>query len=81
MVPVWEVAGSQVSQVVLGSSANPVLHDHAIGVAMVAGRQPHDGVSFDVNLLFPGILCDLTRMGATYLLTLVARHQFGRWQH
>jgi aconitate hydratase len=48
----------------LGQSRVARLRDRA---AMVAGRQPHDGVSFDVSPLFPGILCDLTRMGATCL--------------
>ena len=49
VVPVREVAGEEVSQVVVGSSANPGLRDFAIVAAMVKGRQTRDEVSFDVN--------------------------------
>jgi aconitate hydratase len=79
VVPVREVAGTQVSQVVLGSSANPGLRDYAIVAAMVAGRQTHDTVSFDVNPSSREIFSDLTRMGATFdLIAAGARiHQTG----
>jgi aconitate hydratase len=79
VVPVREVAGTEVSQVVLGSSANPGLRDYAIVAAMVAGRQTHDAVSFDVNPSSREILADLTRMGATFdLIAAGARiHQAG----
>jgi aconitate hydratase len=49
VVPVREVEGTEVSQVVVGSSANPGLRDFAIAAAMVKGRQTSDAVSFDVN--------------------------------
>ena len=49
VVPVREVAGAEVFQVVLGSSANPGLRDLAVPALMVEGRQVHDRVSFDVN--------------------------------
>ena len=49
VVPVREVAGEPVGQVVIGSSANPGLRDFAIAAAIVAGRQTNDAVSFDVN--------------------------------
>jgi aconitate hydratase len=49
VVPVREVAGAEVYQVVLGSSANPGLRDLAVPAMMVEGRQVHDRVSFDVN--------------------------------
>jgi aconitate hydratase len=49
VVPVREVAGAEVFQCVIGSSANPGLRDFAIAALMVEGRQTHDRVSFDVN--------------------------------
>jgi aconitate hydratase len=79
VVPVREVAGTEVSQVVVGSSANPGLRDFAIVAAMVAGRQTSDAVSFDVNPTSRQILQDLTKMGATFeLIAAGARiHQAG----
>ncbi|MEX3646964.1 aconitate hydratase [Mycolicibacterium porcinum] len=70
VVPVSEVAGEPVSQVVIGSSANPGLRDFAIAAAMVHGRQTSPGVSFDVNPSSREILTDLTRMGATTELVI-----------
>jgi aconitate hydratase len=49
VVPVHEVAGRDVYQVVIGSSANPGLRDFAVPAMMVTGRQVHPRVSFDVN--------------------------------
>jgi aconitate hydratase len=79
VVTVREVAGTEVSQVVIGSSANPGLRDFAIVAAMVAGRQTSDAVSFDVNPSSRQILQDMTRIGATLdLITAGARiHQAG----
>jgi aconitate hydratase len=79
VVPVREVAGEPVSQVVVGSSANPGLRDFAITAAMVKGRQTAAGLSFDVNPTSREILQDLTRMGATFdLIAAGARiHQSG----
>ncbi|WP_373876692.1 aconitate hydratase [Lolliginicoccus levis] len=79
VVPVREVAGKPVSQVVIGSSANPGLRDFAIAAAMVAGRQTDAAVSFDVNPSSRQILADLTDMGATTdLIKAGARiHQSG----
>jgi aconitate hydratase len=79
VVPVREVAGEPVSQVVIGSSANPGLRDFAVVAAMVEGRQSADSVSFDVNPSSREIFEDLTRMGATFtLLAAGARlHQTG----
>lgn len=65
VVPVREVAGEEIAQVVIGSSANPGLRDFAIAAAMVAGRQTAPQVSFDVNPTSREILTDLTTMGAT----------------
>lgn len=79
IVTVREVAGTPVSQVVIGSSANPGLRDFAIAAAMVAGRQTADSVSFDVNPSSRQIFADLTKMGSTFdLISAGARiHQAG----
>ncbi|OBB12809.1 aconitate hydratase [Mycobacteriaceae bacterium 1482268.1] len=79
VVPVREVAGEKIAQVVIGSSANPGLRDFAIAAAMVEGRQTSPDVSFDVNPTSREILTDLTKMGATAsLVTGGARiHQAG----
>jgi aconitate hydratase len=79
VVPVGEVAGEPIGQVVVGSSANPGLRDFAVVAAMVAGRQTSDAVSFDVNPSSREIMEDLTRMGATTdLIAAGARiHQAG----
>ncbi|GFM19094.1 MULTISPECIES: aconitate hydratase [Mycobacteriaceae] len=79
VVPVREVAGEPIAQVVIGSSANPGLRDFAIAAAMVDGRQTSPEVSFDVNPTSREILEDLTRMGATTsLISSGARlHQAG----
>lgn len=79
VVPVREVAGTPVGQVVIGSSANPGFRDFAVAAAMVRGRQASDGVSFDVNPSSRQILTDLTKAGAlTDLITAGARiHQAG----
>ncbi|MCV7381018.1 aconitate hydratase [Mycobacterium alsense] len=79
VVPVREVAGEEIAQVVIGSSANPGLRDFAIAAAMVAGRQTVPQVSFDVNPTSREILADLTKMGATLdLVEAGARiHQAG----
>ena len=79
VVPVREVAGRPVEQVVIGSSANPGLRDFAIVAAITKGRQSHPGLSFDVNPSSRQILLDLTKMGATFdLIRAGARlHQSG----
>ena len=79
VVPVREVAGRVVEQVVIGSSANPGLRDFAVAAAIVQGRQTHPRVSFDVNPTSRQILQDLTKMGSTFdLIAAGARlHQSG----
>ena len=79
VVPVREVAGRPVAQVVIGSSANPGLRDFAIVAAITKGRQSHPGLSFDVNPSSRQILQDMTKMGATFdLISAGARlHQSG----
>ncbi|HEX6256225.1 MAG TPA: aconitate hydratase [Euzebyales bacterium] len=49
VVPVREVAGQEITQVVVGSSANPGLRDVGIVAMIVDGQQSHHRVSFDVN--------------------------------
>lgn len=79
VVPVSQVEGTEIGQVVIGSSANPGLRDFAIAAAIVKGRQTSGNVSFDVNPSSRQIYEDLTRMGATFdLLAAGARlHQTG----
>ena len=66
VVPVREVAGRDVAQVVVGSSANPGLRDFSVVAAIVRGRQTHPRVSFDINPSARQILQDLTKTGATF---------------
>ena len=79
VVPVSEVAGTDVEQVVIGSSANPGLRDFAMAAAIVKGRQTKPGVSFDVNPTSRESLQDLMKMGAAFdLIAAGARmHQSG----
>lgn len=49
VVPVSEVAGKSISQVVVGSSANPGLRDFWIAGAIVEGKSVNTDVSFDIN--------------------------------
>lgn len=79
VVPVREVAGEEIAQSVIGSSANPGLRDFAIAAAMVAGRQTAPQVSFDINPTSREILADLTKMGATLDLVVAGAriHQAG----
>lgn len=61
--PVSEVAGQDVYQCYIGSSANPGLRDFGIAAMMVDGRQVHDRVSFDINPTSRQILENLSAMG------------------
>src|SRR4051795_8325164 len=73
VVPVREVAGTEIYQAYVGSSANPGYRDFAVAAHMVRGRQVHDRVSFDINpssrqvlenLVAEGLFSDLVRAGA-----------------
>ncbi len=79
VIPVREVAGRDVYQVVVGSSANPGLRDFAVPAMMVTGRQTHPRVSFDVNPTSRQLLEALAGQG--WLAALVAAgarlHQAG----
>ena len=76
---VKEVAGREVYQVYVGSSANPGYRDFAMAARMVEGRRARDGVSLDVNPTSRQILENLVRDGhITSLLRAGARiHQAG----
>jgi aconitate hydratase len=79
VVPVREAAGEEVSQVVIGSSANPGLRDFAITAEILRGRQSDDRVSVDINPTSRQILEDLVKGG--WLFNLIAAgariHQSG----
>src|SRR5690348_14849430 len=79
VVPVREVAGEPVFQVVVGSSANPGLRDFAVLAAILDGQRAHPQVSVDVNPTSRQILADLTARGGTLsLIKAGARiHQAG----
>jgi aconitate hydratase len=79
VVPVREVSGLKINQVVLGSSANPGLRDFWIASQIVKGKVVSPDVSFDVNPSSRQVLENLTEMGALgSLITAGARlHQSG----
>lgn len=73
VVPVREVAGRELYQAYVGSSANPGYRDFAIAAMMVKGQRVSTKVSFDVNpasrngleeLSQAGFLTDLIHAGA-----------------
>ncbi|HJB09487.1 MAG TPA: aconitate hydratase [Candidatus Brachybacterium merdavium] len=63
VVPVAEVAGEEVSQVVVGSSANPGLRDFAVVAEILDGQQAHSQVSVDINPTSREVLADLISGG------------------
>lgn len=63
VVKVSDVAGNEIYQAYIGSSANPGLRDFAVPALMVDGRQVHDRVSFDVNPTSRQILENLAEIG------------------
>lgn len=79
VVPVAEAAGEEVSQVVIGSSANPGLRDAAVVAEILAGRRAAAGVSVDINPSSREVLADLITGGwLTSLVGAGARiHQSG----
>jgi aconitate hydratase len=64
VVPVREVEGKKIDQVVIGSSANPGLRDFWIAAKIVKGRQVHERVSMDVNPSSRQIFQNLIHMGS-----------------
>ncbi len=79
VVPISEVAGRKISQVVIGSSANPGLRDFWIAGAIVKGKSVHPDVSFDVNPTSRQIIQNMIDTKAfANLITAGARfHQSG----
>lgn len=69
VVPVREVAGQEIVQSYVGSSANPGYRDFAIAAEIVKGKRVHPRVSFDVNPTSRQILENLVRDG--HLLSLI----------
>jgi len=63
VVTVREVAGREIYQSYIGSSANPGLRDFAISALIVDGRQVNDRVSFDINPTSRQILENLVALG------------------
>ena len=70
VVLVREVAGANIYQAYIGSSAKPGFRDFAIAATIVRGREVHDRVSFDINPSSRHILQTLAEKG--YLTELVA---------
>jgi aconitate hydratase len=79
VVPVREVAGREIYQAYVGSSANPGYRDFAIAAEIVNGRHVHERVSFDINPTSRQILEQLVADGhVETLLRAGARlHQAG----
>lgn len=79
VVPVSEVAGKEISQVVIGSSANPGLRDFWIAGAIVKDKATHADVSFDINPTSRQIIQNMIENKAfANLITAGARfHQSG----
>src|SRR5689334_21865948 len=69
VVPVREIAGREIFQAYVGSSANPGYRDFAVVAEIVKGKRIHDRVSFDVNPTSRQILENLIRDG--HLLNLI----------
>ena len=63
VVPVKEVAGREIYQAYIGSSANPALRDFAIVSLMMEGRLVHDQVSLDINPSSRQVLENLIELG------------------
>lgn len=68
VVPVREVAGREIYQSMVGSSANPGYRDFAIAALIMQGHQVHSSVSFDINPTSRQILEDLTKTGLLEIL-------------
>lgn len=69
VVPVREVAGREIYQAYIGSSANPGFRDFAVAAEIIRDKKIHENVSFDVNPTSRQILANLIDHG--YLLALI----------
>jgi aconitate hydratase len=69
VAPVRQVAGEEIYQAYIGSSANPGYRDFAVAAEIVKSRQVHERISFDINPTSRQILENLVRDG--HLLSLI----------
>ncbi|NJW53362.1 aconitate hydratase [Salinimicrobium oceani] len=79
VVPVREVEGMEIGQVVIGSSANPGVRDFWVAGAIVDGKATREEVSFDVNPTSRQVIQNLiANKGFEKLIAAGARfHQSG----
>jgi aconitate hydratase len=63
VVPVRKMAGQEVYQSYIGSSANPGYRDFAISALMVKGKQISSHVSYDINPASRAVLEELSNEG------------------
>lgn len=63
VVKVSEVAGKEVHQCYIGSGANAGLRDFGIAANIVAGKQVHERVSFDINPSSRQVLQNMVTQG------------------
>lgn len=63
VVPVRDVAGKEINQSYIGSSANPGLRDFAITAMIVDGKIIHEKVSLDINPASRQTIENLSAMG------------------
>jgi aconitate hydratase len=77
--PVRSVAGREIYQSYVGSSANPGLRDFVVPAMMLSGKRVHEAVSFDVNPTSRQLLENLVATGMLgRLIAAGARlHQVG----
>ncbi|MGF1498126.1 MAG: aconitate hydratase [Elainellaceae cyanobacterium] len=76
VVPVREVAGRDVHQVVVGSSANPGLRDFWVVSEIVKSRMAAGGLSFDVNPTSRQVIENLAMMDDAFLHLIHAGARF-----
>ncbi len=69
VVPVRKVAGLEIYQSYIGSSANPGYRDFAVAAEIVKGKQVHERVSFDINPTSRQIFENMVKKG--HLLSLI----------
>jgi len=62
VVPVAEVAGQDIFQSYIGSSANPGFRDFAVAALIMKNKQVHPQVSFDINPTSRNVLEDLVHV-------------------
>jgi len=63
VVPVADVAGKEVAQCYIGSSANPGLRDFAVPSMVIDGKRVHEKVSLDINPSTRQVLENLVELG------------------